>query len=45
MAMNALQNLESVLRDHTGEILVDEKVRQKAVHSIQRMLDFAASRG
>jgi quinolinate synthase len=44
MAMNALQNLESVLRDHKGEILVDETVRQKAVHSIQRMLDFAENR-
>jgi len=44
MAMNALQNLETALRDGTGEVHVDEAVRQKAVTSIQRMLDFAASR-
>jgi len=44
MAMNALQNLETALRDGTGEVFVDEPVRQKAVRSIQRMLDFAASR-
>jgi len=44
MAMNALQNLETVLLDHKGEIQVDETVRQKAVSSIQKMLDFAARR-
>ena len=44
MAMNALQNLESALREGTGEVIVDEAVRQKAVVSIQRMLDFAATR-
>ena len=44
MAMNALQNLETALREHTGEVLVDEAVRVKAVRSIQRMLDFAARR-
>jgi len=44
MAMNALQNLETVLRDHRGEVLVEEAVRQRAVRSIQRMLDFAESR-
>lgn len=42
MAMNALQNLETALRDGSGEVFVDEAVRQKAVISIQRMLDFAA---
>ena len=44
MAMNALQNLETALREHSGEVLVDEAVRVKAVKSIQRMLDFAARR-
>jgi len=44
MAMNALQNLETVLRDGGNEIHIDEPIRQKAVHSIRRMLDFAASR-
>jgi quinolinate synthase len=44
MAMNALQNLETTLRDGTGEIHIDEAVRRKAVASIQRMLDFAATR-
>ena len=44
MAMNALQNLESALRDGTGEVFVDEAVRRNAVTSIQRMLDFAAQR-
>jgi quinolinate synthase len=45
MAMNALQNLETVLLDHKGEVHVDEAVRLKAVSSIQNMLDFAAQRG
>lgn len=44
MAMNALQNLETVLRDGGNEIHIDEPVREKAVRSIRRMLDFAASR-
>jgi len=44
MAMNALQNLETVLRDHHGEIEVEERVRRRAVSSIQKMLDFAAQR-
>jgi len=44
MAMNALQNLETALRDGTGEVFVEEAIRVKAVSSIQRMLDFAASR-
>jgi len=44
MAMNALQNLETVLLDHKGEINVDEAVRKKAVRAIQNMLDFAAQR-
>jgi quinolinate synthase len=44
MAMNALQNLETVLRDGGNEIHIDEPVREKAVRSIRRMLDFAAQR-
>jgi len=45
MAMNALQNLEQVLRSHHQEILIDEDVRRRAVVPIQRMLDFARERG
>ncbi len=45
MAMNALQNLEQVLRTHDQEILIDEAIRQRAVLPIQRMLDFARERG
>jgi len=45
MAMNALQNLEAALREGRGEIHIDEAVRQRAVVSIQRMLDFAERRG
>ncbi|MCG6940707.1 MAG: quinolinate synthase NadA [Thiohalocapsa sp.] len=45
MAMNALQNLEQVLRSHDQEIHIDEAIRQRAVVPIQRMLDFARERG
>jgi quinolinate synthase len=45
MAMNALQNLEQVLRNHDQEIRIDEDVRRRAVVPIQRMLDFARERG
>ncbi|WP_456416049.1 quinolinate synthase NadA [Thiolapillus sp.] len=45
MAMNALQNLEQLLRKGNNEIHIDEQIRQKAVTPIQRMLDFAASHG
>ncbi len=45
MAMNALHNLETALREGRGEIHIDEAVRQRAVVSIQRMLDFAERRG
>jgi quinolinate synthase len=41
MAMNALQNLEAVLRDGGNPIEIDPMVRAGAVKSIQRMLDFA----
>lgn len=45
MAMNALQNLEQVLRTHDQEIQIPEDIRQRAVLPIQRMLDFARERG
>ena len=44
MAMNALQNLETTLLQRSGEIFIESSVRKQAVHSIQRMLDFAALR-
>jgi quinolinate synthase len=40
MAMNALQGLLQCLEQGTGEILVDEPVRVKALGCIERMLDF-----
>ncbi len=45
MAMNALQNLEQLLRNGNNEIHIEEDIRQKAVIPIQRMLDFAATHG
>jgi quinolinate synthase len=44
MAMNALQNLETTLLQRSGEIFIESSVREQAVHSIQRMLDFASLR-
>jgi quinolinate synthase len=44
MAMNALQNLETTLLQLSGEIFIESSVREQAVHSIQRMLDFASLR-
>jgi quinolinate synthase len=44
MAMNALQNLETTLIQRSGEIFIESSVREQAVHSIQRMLDFATLR-
>ncbi len=41
MAMNGLQKLAHVLEGGGNEIRVDEAIRQSAVRSIQRMLDFA----
>jgi len=41
MAMNALQNLETVLLKQNNEVLIDEDIRIKAKIPIQRMLDFA----
>ncbi len=41
MAMNALQNLEQVLRAGDQEIRIDPEIREHALRPIQRMLDFA----
>lgn len=43
MAMNGLRNLAQVLETGANEIHIDEPIRQRAVLSIQRMLDFAAN--
>ncbi|AHK78039.1 quinolinate synthetase [Ectothiorhodospira haloalkaliphila] len=43
MAMNGLGNLLEVLEKGGNEIHVDETVRQGALRSTQRMLDFASS--
>ena len=42
MAMNSLHNLEQVLISGKNEITVEAGIRDQAVRSIQRMLDFAA---
>lgn len=44
MAMNNLQNLAHVLETGENEIHVDEAVREKALRSTQRMLEFAKKR-
>lgn len=45
MAMNSLQNLEAVLRTGSDEVLVEPHVQRRAVLPIQRMLEFARTRG
>jgi quinolinate synthase len=40
--MNSLQNLEQVLLSGANAIEVEPRIRDRAVRSIQRMLDFAA---
>lgn len=42
MAMNALDNLAQALREGSGEISVDEALRQKALIPLERMLNFKA---
>jgi quinolinate synthase len=42
MAMNALDNLAGALREGSGEILVDEPLRLKALKPLERMLNFNA---
>ncbi|MCU0935103.1 MAG: quinolinate synthase NadA [Gammaproteobacteria bacterium] len=44
MAMNGLHNLARVLETGENEIRVEEGVRERALRSTQRMLDFAALR-
>ena len=41
--MNGLRNLALVLERGDNEILVDEAIRQSAVRSLTRMMDFAKS--
>ncbi len=45
MAMNGLKNLLAVLEHGGNEIHVDPSVGARAVHSINRMLEFAGQRG
>lgn len=45
MAMNSLQNLADTLEQGKNEIFVDEQVRQGALRSLQRMLDFSREHG
>ena len=44
MAMNSLATLIDALENGSHEIQVDETIRQQAMVSVQRMLDFAAAR-
>ncbi len=41
MAMNGLENLAHSLETGENEVFVDEKVRQQALRSVTRMIDFA----
>jgi quinolinate synthase len=43
MAMNALSGLIGCLESGTGEILVPEPTRERALGCIERMLDFVAA--
>jgi quinolinate synthase len=45
MAMNGLRKLAQVLATGGNEIHVDEATRMRAVKPIQRLLDFAKTRG
>ena len=40
MGMNGLQNIRDVLKNGDQEIFIDEALRQQAIVSLQRMLDF-----
>ncbi len=44
MAMNGLDNLADALRQGSGEILVDEALRLRALKPLERMLGFNAQR-
>ncbi|RPI46551.1 MAG: quinolinate synthase NadA [Betaproteobacteria bacterium] len=45
MAMNGLQNLAETLESGANEIHIDAAAGEKALRGIQRMLDFASTRG
>ncbi|MBN2646877.1 MAG: quinolinate synthase NadA [Thiotrichales bacterium] len=45
MAMNGLQNLRDCLLNQAPQIQLDETIRQKALASVQRMLDFSRQTG
>jgi len=45
MAMNGLQNLKSCLERSLNEVTVDDKIADKALVSLNRMLDFAQTHG
>ncbi len=45
MAMNGLHNLAACLENETGEILIEESIRQKALQSVERMLEFSRTKG
>lgn len=45
MAMNGLQNLAQVLATGANEIMIEESIRQGAVNSLNRMLDFSRQQG
>jgi quinolinate synthase len=41
MAMNGLDDLSMAIKTGNNEIIVDEQIRVKALHSVQRMIDFS----
>ena len=43
MGMNVLENLESSLVEGSNEVLIDEKLRQKALVPLERMVAFQSS--
>lgn len=45
MAMNGLENLYQCLLNESGEILIEESIRQKALTSVNRMLEFSRQKG
>ena len=45
MAMNDLQNLHDCLNEGLNEVIVDDTVAEKAMVSLNRMLDFAKENG
>lgn len=45
MAMNGLQNLYDCLATNSGEILIDEAIRVRALQSVERMLEFSRAHG